>query len=480
MFTEMANAALFNYVKDNVRRGVPIEAIRKALRQTGYGDREIESAVNLVLRKKSIEPGVGQKKLGVLYSFLAIPRNLLQKIRQGRKPRMQGAMPPFSYTSQQPWRYQGESKPGGWFGMRVRQKSQQGRYAHLWKYVPHACLLVMLVVIIVLLFMSRAKPPILVFIDNRTGEHVGGSVYFNGNYLGDTTGTFNRLPKDFCSQPGDLLIVTEQGPILYKTDKSDCKSRRVILLVDVIPVKEVEFYVTMEFMTEEGNELLNGTLVIDGDNKGAIYGTYELYQGECRIIRVLNLTEIKHPGIPLGYVEWSHDPLNCEHDVIRYKVHTYYLPPPEQPVNKTDVIPKILTAFESATRKCQQFCPNATVCSAEQKILFCSQYVENVDLNGNGIQGEFVNNVFGSLGVCESRVYCPQIIFCRCGEILTFDDCVSVLCQRYLSLNMSLSASAKALQTQFQEGGCNTDSSYKAQSSWWNYYLSEGKLDCKP
>jgi hypothetical protein len=469
----MVDAALHNYVKENLARGVRPDAIRQVLKRTGYTDQEINAAFERAWKK----PGWRERIEAKFKQFFVQARlfwsRALQKFHKKPSSQPVRTFARFRYATQRP------SKPG--FFDRILANDVIRKYG---KYAVWAVIVILLIWVVM---VYRVKPPVVIFIDNSTGQYAEGSVQLNGVFIGDTKGTFNKLPKDFCRKRSVLELVTKEGPISWDTDATDCKNQRLVLVVRIIPVKEQKFFVSFEFMTEAG-EMLNGTLLLDGVDKGRVYGTYDIYQGECRVIGMVNLTQINNAGVPYGYADWIHDPVLCDNDIIRFKVRTYSVPvvepKPVQPnvtlptLNNTDVLRKINMALERATAYCKNFCTNASECTSEKKVMFCTQYPDKLDLNGNGLYTDFVKNVFGDFGVCESRFYCSQIMSCPCEEILDFDSCIGLLCNQYKDQGMDPEAATEALREQLQEGECQSDASYDSTGSWWNWYVSQNKLAC--
>lgn len=426
---------LSDYIKQNLSRGVKPEAIKHSLRQAGYTDTEVGMAFE---HRPQRHFPYALKSRG--------PRQWLGPIIQRIKK-------PFSATT---------------LMARIPPKIR--------KILPYLALAALMTALLPLMLLSKQKPPIVTFIDNTTGDYASGSVYYDGTYLGNTKGTFNKLPEDFCKKNGVLQIVTNRGPFAFFTDKSDCKTKRLSLVVNIIEVKEVMFYITMEFMTEE-REQLSGNLYIDSQDKGTISGAYEIYKEECKLVRVINLTDIINAGIPDGYVEWVNEPELCENDIIRYKAKTYYkeeiaLP---EPID----LQSTLLAIQKATKDCRVYCPNVSVCSTDQKLMFCTRYLNNLDLDGNGKFNDYITPVLDNYGVCESNLYCSQLINCNCETTLTFDTCTELICIEYQKQNLTAQRATEMLRSQFSEGDCTNDNEYDKANSWWTNYINEGRLSCK-
>ncbi|MFH1510153.1 MAG: hypothetical protein ABIF10_00550 [Candidatus Woesearchaeota archaeon] len=424
---------LREYIRNNIARGVRAEAITHALKQAGYTDPEIRTAF--------LPPR----------QFLNAMRNYTTHARQRLQPWMAKIKKPFAAP-----------KPNRtWMPTK--------------KILPYILLAALMTLIIMLMLISKQNPPVVSFIDNTTGSFASGSVYYDSTYLGDTKGTFNKLPKDFCEKDGVLQIVTNRGPFAFTTDKSDCKTRRLSFVVNIIQVKEVGFYLTMEFMTESRNPL-SGALFIDNKAKGTIEGTYDIYKGECRLARIINLTNISNKGIQQGYMEWINEPELCENDIIRYKAKTYIKE--EVPLPQIDDVQTVLAAIQQATKECMTYCPNAANCTTEQKIMFCASYIKNIDLNGNGELNDYITPVLDSYGVCESNLYCSQIVACNCEKPLTFDACTSLICLEYQRQNITEQRATEMLRNQFSEGDCTNDNEYDQSNSWLTHYINEGRLSC--
>lgn len=454
----MLDVKLISYVRENLARGVRLDAIHFALRRAGYAEREIQAAINAVglIRQqnpKSI-PGV-QRQFG------------LQPIRPQIRPGQR-------LSIAQGFRL--------WLNKTVFWVKQHFRIPEKYrKYVPYAVLGILALIFLMVLVMSRQRPPVVQFFDNSTQKSMEGSVYYNSIFVGETKGTFNKLPKQFCEGQGNLEIVTRQGRIGWPTNQSDCKQRELKLVARLVPVREVAFTIRLEFVTEDTKDRVNGTLFIDGKKIGKINGRYDLPDVQCPSIHILNITGIKVSSFPGDYIEWTHDTEKCGHDIIRYTMPTYNptvkppVQPPQQPLINHTVIMVIAEELDRVTRLCQGVCPNGT-CTRSQEVAFCSQYYSKVDLDANGVYNNYIPFIFGDYGVCEDRLYCWQITSCQCEETLNFDSCTKILCQDLRQKNMTAVQSTIELKKLLQEGSCQTDKNYDARTSWTNNL--QGQLNC--
>jgi hypothetical protein len=465
----MADPKLVSYVKENLARGVKIEAIKAALKKAGYTDNEIEP--NLAAGQKADNFSSRLKTL-----FAA---NTTKSQLAGKKPTI-SSRPLMQPQIMRPTGAQWQNQKLN-FWQKTKQWLRQFYEKHK-KHIPWAVLGALFITFIILLLMIRTRPPAIEFYDNSTGKQVEGSVYYNSNFLGETKGIFNKLPKDFCKQEGMIEIVTRQGRVSWPTEPSDCRQRKLQLIAALLPVKEVNFFVKLEFQKEETGEGIGGTLFIDGKNNGLIKGAYEIYAGDCPGISIINLTNIDPTVYPKSYREWAHDPTMCTNDVIIYKIpifspETKPEEPRQQPtpqINTTKIL-MIQQELDRVTKICEANCPQAT-CNDAQKTAYCIKYIENTDLNANGQTNNYVPMIFGDYGVCEDRVYCSQILNCNCDGTLEFETCIPILCAEHQRQGKTKLEQTEGVKKLLSEGACQNDSGYDARTSWWTNM--QDKLNC--
>ncbi|MFH0979255.1 MAG: hypothetical protein V1837_08225 [Candidatus Woesearchaeota archaeon] len=433
----MVDKNLLSYIRENLRRGVRVEAVRATLLKEGYNHKEIDHAIGLEAPIRPQARVVTQAK---------------QKEAKRPKSSIKEVL-------------------GRLIGLCIKYK----------RFLPYAILVTMLILLVFLIMMSRIKPPTLEFLDQATQTPVRGSVFYNGVYLGTTTGTFKELPKEFCEGEGLIEVYTKLGTIAWRTNKSDCSHMSLVLNVKYAEIQEVFFYVTLQFLTEEDRKPVNGTLFIDGKEAGKIQGSYQMTKSECPQVHILNLTKIENAKVPRKHMEWQQNPAHCEDEVIRYWIPAN-LPVPQEILptinvtNNTAIIMKMQQEYEKALRECSNYCPNTTNCTHKQKAEYCSSFVKDADLDANGHVGDFIANFFGEFGVCEDRVYCSQLTYCQCDQTLTFESCRPILCGEFALQRMTKEEATAALKETLQEGRCQGDERYNYQQSWWSNM--QNKLNC--
>jgi hypothetical protein len=415
----MVDTRLTGFVQENLRRGVPLEKIKHMLRQHGYHEKE----VNKVIRRA----------LGPFPKRLAL-------------------------------------------ALRERWEAFAGRVPITRKQFFYLFFGGLVVALLMLMYCSRKSPPVVSFMDDD--GYLAGSVYYNDEYLGDTKGTFNKLPAHFCRQEGKLVLKTAEGPVSWGTDSSDCRHRKLKLTAESLGVKEVRFFVTLRFVSHDGM-LLSGKLYIDGQDKGFIGGIHNVPVSECTAMRELSLIEIDE----IGSASWGLDPEYCENDEIIFRTPR---PPVEIPDfeeepgrNISQVFIEIQEAVMRSIEYCEAFCPQADEhgnCTQEQKYAFCKRYVEGIDFNANGEYDDFLTGILDDYGACEDRVYCSFLTECGCRERLSIDSCIDIVCEELRKQVATVQEQDHILLTTITEGGCRDDIHYVQEDSWWSSY--KNRMTC--
>ncbi|MFH1510989.1 MAG: cohesin domain-containing protein [Candidatus Woesearchaeota archaeon] len=111
-----------------------------------------------------------------------------------------------------------------------------------------------------------------------------------------------------------------------------------------------------------------------------------------------------------------------------------------------------------AKQLCQEKCTNTLEndCSDMMRAQFCITYVAGgLDLNGNGIMNDYDHDFLGGVGVCEDRIYCPQIVNCICKQELTTRNCIQILCTYWKSQGVGTADLDLAMAKYVSPGTCN-------------------------
>jgi hypothetical protein len=146
---------------------------------------------------------------------------------------------------------------------------------------------------------------------------------------------------------------------------------------------------------------------------------------------------------------------------------------------------KLKQDLQRAQQLCAEKCTNALEndCSDVMRAQFCITYIKDfktqepgLDLNGNGIMTDYNAEVLGGIGVCEDKVYCPQLIDCTCKQVLTMAQCKEILCQYWSNQGIEPNS---ALDTYFDPGKCFPNLVGIEQQSHWYYAMGSGSsLTC--
>jgi hypothetical protein len=134
---------------------------------------------------------------------------------------------------------------------------------------------------------------------------------------------------------------------------------------------------------------------------------------------------------------------------------------------------------EKARKACQETCDKALEedCRDSELVQFCITYIA-ADIDGNGRIGDYDETLLQGTGLCEDRIYCPQLAQCRCYGGLTMKQCMSLLCDFWKAQGMeSVEKRSESLRNYLAPGVCD----YRGNANHWYLIASEGKSDlaCK-
>lgn len=128
---------------------------------------------------------------------------------------------------------------------------------------------------------------------------------------------------------------------------------------------------------------------------------------------------------------------------------------------------------------CDTRCTNSMEnnCALKDKAQFCISHLEGgLDLNGNGILDDYDSTFLGGIGVCEDKIYCPQITNCNCGVKLTMKNCINILCTYWTSeQGLDETDANTLLERYYSPGSCAV--SGDDQSFHW-YYANKESMKC--
>jgi hypothetical protein len=141
--------------------------------------------------------------------------------------------------------------------------------------------------------------------------------------------------------------------------------------------------------------------------------------------------------------------------------------------------------FGDAKQFCQEKCTYALEndCNDMMRAQFCITYIENgLDMNGDGIvKDEYNQALLGGLGVCEDRVYCPQLTDCTCKQQLTMSRCLGLLCEYWTVQKLSPTQRDQALNSYMAPGSCKPEVTGH-ELHWFNLvdaqYKNGNQLKC--
>jgi hypothetical protein len=137
---------------------------------------------------------------------------------------------------------------------------------------------------------------------------------------------------------------------------------------------------------------------------------------------------------------------------------------------------KLEQVKEKAKTACNKLCSNAD--DLKGRAAYCIEYVEDVeqegiDLDMDGIPGEYDDSLLGGLGVCEDRIYCPHLK--SCGGIKNMKDCVTVLCAYWIQTGMSPEDATNVLTNKIKSGACYNNLDPEPRNLHW---FSNTNLTC--
>lgn len=175
------------------------------------------------------------------------------------------------------------------------------------------------IVLVLVVFLVKTRVPTAYFLEANTGEFQIGDVYFDGRYLGHTTGKFDALPSDYCKSEHTIEFrALPDIKVSWDSDPSDCKLKIVKYSFTRKKVKvapEPLRTVTLNFTTSD-LAYLSGTLRFDSKTKAFIVGQYVIAADECMNVSYVELLVEKNNT--LAIYSWQNDPANCASDAISF------------------------------------------------------------------------------------------------------------------------------------------------------------------
>lgn len=140
---------------------------------------------------------------------------------------------------------------------------------------------------------------------------------------------------------------------------------------------------------------------------------------------------------------------------------------------------KLKETMANAKDFCDTKCTTAMEnnCGLKDKAQFCISNIEaGLDINGNGMINDYDETFLGGVGICEDKVYCPQISDCSCGVKLTMKNCINILCSYWSSeAGLSVTESNLRLEKYFDPGTCTITEADK-KIHW--YYANKDIMKC--
>lgn len=128
-----------------------------------------------------------------------------------------------------------------------------------------------------------------------------------------------------------------------------------------------------------------------------------------------------------------------------------------------------------AKQFCQEKCTNALEndCADQHRAQFCITAIAGgLDMDGDGVVSgvdEYNEELLGGIGVCEDRVYCPQLTKCTCKQELTMEQCKTIVCKYWSERGVVATSLDATLQQYFRPGECISGAGAKPhQLHWYN------------
>jgi hypothetical protein len=269
----MDNKPLLKYVKDTLKKGYSVSRIRDYLIKQGYKKGEVDSILKKAYSKKTVKaksPGLGF----------------------GTKLRL------YFYHINKP--------------IRTFFSSPVNRLTSVF-------LGVLLILMVFLIALNRPTPPILYFVDEITGEFLSGDVYLDDEFIGETQGTFDKLPERYCRSKHILSLKINKVILKWNTSREDCELYKIPFthnFTGLSTMEEKKGFIMMLFVMKDTEEPLRGSLFFDGEYITTINGKYAFSEEECLAIKNINLTNIDE--IEQNYYEWQHNSDLCKYSIIKY------------------------------------------------------------------------------------------------------------------------------------------------------------------
>jgi|GEM_PF-6417819 len=175
-------------------------------------------------------------------------------------------------------------------------------------------LMILIIIFTILLFIP--KLPSASFIDNADGSFMKGYVYFDGNYLGSTSGEiFDKIPKEYCIDKHILRLESDKGAYEWETYPIDCQSKKVVFYVNhekAIPSKNIIF----NFLDSSGSFYISGKLYFNNISVGYVEKEIALPRENCSNITIIKLESNDF------FSEWKNDKTACNtSQEIQFKVN---------------------------------------------------------------------------------------------------------------------------------------------------------------
>jgi hypothetical protein len=185
--------------------------------------------------------------------------------------------------------------------------------------VNYKTVIIIVLAILILLFfvlLFKKQMPLLNFIDEKTGENIGGYVYLDGQNIGSTTGKkFKGIPKEYCIGTHTLKLEYGDESFEWQTYPIDCMSKNVNFYIAKEKVQVTPQDIIFRF-TDKSNKLVKGLLYFDGVFSYNVTGDVFLSREKC-----INITKLRFDyGINLS-AEKNNDKLRCNNtDVVEFRI----------------------------------------------------------------------------------------------------------------------------------------------------------------
>jgi hypothetical protein len=102
--------------------------------------------------------------------------------------------------------------------------------------------------------------------------------------------------------------------------------------------------------------------------------------------------------------------------------------------------------------------------------------IQGIDLDGNGYIGDANYELLGGIGVCEDSIFCPQLVDCACGRMLTMTQCMELLCDYWEKQHLDATSELREF---FRPGSCYPLlNQSERQNHWYDIYGGGEELTC--